>query len=175
MLNSPERHFQSEQPDQQRQDQQDRGAGRRSYRRIKVLVAKIRIEPMFLTSFFSNIIPNAPGTWKLYGVVQSRSKFHCSRFTRIKRGKSKVSISTLSNQNIQYFPAEHDSGRNVNILGIFPLAFQITDEREKRGRRREEEEERNMSTHSCQDMLSIEYFLLLPQADCEHTFHVSGL
>lgn len=41
MLNSPKRLFQSEQPDQQRQDPQGRRAGRRSLGRIKVLRPKL--------------------------------------------------------------------------------------------------------------------------------------
>lgn len=42
VLNSPERLFQSERPDQQRQDPQGRGAGRRSLGRIKVPGLKLR-------------------------------------------------------------------------------------------------------------------------------------
>lgn len=41
MLNSPERLFQSECPDRQRQDPQGRGAGRRSLGRIKVPGVKL--------------------------------------------------------------------------------------------------------------------------------------
>lgn len=41
VLNSPERLFQSEWPDQQRQDPQGRGAGRRSVGRIKVRGVKL--------------------------------------------------------------------------------------------------------------------------------------
>lgn len=41
VLNSPERLFQSEWPDQQRRDPQGRGAGRRSLGRIKVLGVKL--------------------------------------------------------------------------------------------------------------------------------------
>lgn len=42
VLNSPERLFQSEQPDRQRQDPQGRGAGRRSLEGIKILGPKFR-------------------------------------------------------------------------------------------------------------------------------------
>ena len=57
VLNSPERLFQSERPDQHGQDPQGRGAGRRSSERIKVPGLKLRRKAlwklMYLTFFLS--------------------------------------------------------------------------------------------------------------------------